>query len=110
VPTGSITGVAWKDFDGNGKRQSNETDGLSGVTIYLGQGACNSTGYDQKTTPASGLVDFQNLPAGTYCLSVNVTPTCEYWSVLTTKTAYTIHLSPGGHVEGRFGFAVLVCY
>ena len=109
-PTGSITGVVWKDSNGDGTRQKGETDGINGVTVYLGQGACSSTGYAQKITSGNGNFSFNDLPAGTYCLSMNITPSCTGYTVATTPMAYTINLSPGGSVFKRFGFTTLVCY
>jgi hypothetical protein len=109
-PGGTISGVVWKDNNGDGERQKGESDGIGGLTVYLGQGACSSSGYRQSTTGGSGKFTFSSLPAGTYCLSVNVTPTCGGYTVATTATAYTINLSAGGSEFKRFGFTPLVCY
>ena len=39
------------------------------TAINIGNGACPSTGLDTAVTNANGQFSFNNLPAGTYCVS-----------------------------------------
>ncbi|MEJ2606677.1 MAG: choice-of-anchor Q domain-containing protein [Anaerolineales bacterium] len=105
---GSISGVVFQDGNSNGNQDINDA-GMSGVTVYLGQGACSSSGYQSQVTSGSGAFNFTNLPAGTYCLSVNIPLVCGTYSSPTTATQYTIVLSPGGSVYKLFGFATFPC-
>lgn len=105
---GSISGVIFQDQNSDGNQQPNDA-GMSGVTVYLGQGACSSSGYQSQVTSGSGGFNFTNLPAGTYCLSVNIPLVCGTYSSPTTATQYTIVLSPGGNVYKLFGFATFPC-
>ncbi len=105
---GSISGVVFQDQNSDGNQQANDA-GMSGVTVYLGQGACSSSGYQSTVTSGSGSFSFNNLPAGTYCLSVNIPLECGTYSSPTTPTQYTIILGPGGSVSGLFGFATFPC-
>ena len=43
--------------------------GWAGVTIHIGSGPCPSTGLDTTATNALGEYSFDNLSAGTYCVS-----------------------------------------
>ena len=56
------------DFGPNQRRDAFET-GWSGVTLHLGAGACPSTGLATAITNASGQYQFDDLSAGTYCIS-----------------------------------------
>ncbi|MCB8923519.1 MAG: hypothetical protein H6662_18180 [Ardenticatenaceae bacterium] len=47
--------------------------GLANVIVSLGEGACPSTGFAEATTNADGEYTFTDLPAGEYCVSVDVT-------------------------------------
>ncbi len=105
---GSISGVVFQDNNSDGNQQANDA-GMSGVTVYLGQGACSSSGYQSQVASGSGSFNFTNLPAGTYCLSVNIPLVCGTYSSPTTATQYTIILSAGGSVYKLFGFATFPC-
>jgi len=105
---GSISGVVFQDHNSDGNQQPNDA-GMGGVTVYLGQGACSSSGYQSTVTSGDGSFSFGNLPAGTYCLSVNVPLQCGTYSSPTTSTQYTIVLSPGGSVYRLFGFIDFPC-
>jgi len=65
-PTGSIRGYVYR---GGGPTYSG--DGLGNVTVVLGQGSCVSGGYMTTVTNRSGYYEFNGLPAGTYCVSIN---------------------------------------
>ena len=92
LPNGSIQGVVWLDlcssgapgdpppgclegdpgvYYGNGLLEPGEF-GIPGVVVDLGIGPCASTGYATATTNAQGSYFFDNLPPGTYCISVSV--------------------------------------
>lgn len=106
---GRITGGVFNDMNGNGSKGSSEP-GMSGVTVRLGKGACGSTGAGNTTTIGDGSFIFNNLPAGTYCVSVvNPNPSCGGW-LPTTATQRTVNLDPGEYkLIAWFGFAVYVC-
>jgi hypothetical protein len=44
-------------------------EGWEGVTLHLGAGPCPSTGLATAVTNADGEYTFENLEAGTYCIS-----------------------------------------
>ncbi len=58
---GSISGVVYEEPI---------KQGISGVTVMLGQGFCPSSGY-RSTTTSNGNYSFNQLPAGTYCVTVD---------------------------------------
>lgn len=90
--SGSISGFVWHDlcaapwdmqptpvavpegcadrYNANGVREAGEP-GLEGVSVDLGPGACPSTGLAEALTAADGSYAFSELPAGTYCVSVD---------------------------------------
>jgi len=104
----SLSGVVWKDGNGNGSQQGGE-EGMSGVTVYLGKGSCSSTGYKTATTGGNGIYSFKNLSAGQYCVSVQIAEECSKYSVATTNTQYSISLSPGDDKNKSFGFQKKFC-
>ena len=61
--------------DGGGYRANGllETDepGIEGVLVSLGEGECPSTGLATATTGADGTYVFNDLTAGTYCVTVD---------------------------------------
>jgi hypothetical protein len=63
----TITGSAWNDSNGDGVRQSGEP-GLAGVQMYAYSSALSYAGGD--TSDASGNYQIQDLPAGSYQLSL----------------------------------------
>ncbi len=107
-PLGSISGLVWNDANGDGSRQGGEV-GMGAATVFLGQGACPSSGYKTTTSAGNGTFTFNSLPAGTYCVSMNITPVCNTPSIPTTPTSYTITIKPGGKAQVAFGFAPYVC-
>ncbi len=66
VPQGSISGYVYEGFGSSPSSQR-----LSGITVTLGQGGCASSGYKSVSTDGSGFYSFNELPAGTYCVTVN---------------------------------------
>ena len=109
VPPGSISGGVWNDMNGNGAINGGEP-GMSGVTVKIGAGACGSTGLANQSTAGNGSFLFENLQAGTYCVSVvNPNPSCGGW-LATTATQRTVTLGPGElKLIAWFGFARYVC-
>jgi hypothetical protein len=61
---GSVAGVAFLDFNRNGRRDAGETETLPGVKVVL-SGAKASW----QTTGGTGAFKFADLPAGSYALS-----------------------------------------
>jgi hypothetical protein len=56
------------EFGPNQLRDDFES-GWAGVTLHIGSGACPSTGLATTITNASGEYKFEELSAGTYCVS-----------------------------------------
>ena len=105
---GSITGGVYNDQDLNETRNGGEP-GIPNVTVRIGRGACGSTGLSNTTTAGNGSFSFNNLDAGTYCVSVNITTTCGGW-IATTATQRTVTVRAGENtVVAWFGYAVYVC-
>lgn len=107
-PSASLSGMVWKDENGDGNHQGGE-GGLANVTVRLGQGACDASGYRTTTSGGGGSYSFGGLPAGTYCVSVNVPQTCEQYSIATTATKFTVHLGAGDSLSRNFGFQKKIC-
>jgi hypothetical protein len=108
---GTVDGRVWRDSNADGMFSANEI-GYAGVTVFLGAGACNdrAMGTDTTTTLSNGSFSFDNKGPGTYCLFVDITPTCDTYSIATTPKEYTVSLSPGNmSVTKLFGFAPWVC-
>lgn len=61
-------GTAAEKFGPNQLKDEFES-GWAGVTFHLGSGACPSTGLATAITNASGEYEFEELSAGTYCIS-----------------------------------------
>ncbi|MDP5093830.1 MAG: SpaA isopeptide-forming pilin-related protein, partial [Polaribacter sp.] len=71
-PSGSIGDTVWYDADGNGAQNGGE-NGLEGATVTLDPGTPGNNADDTTvTTDASGNYLFDNLPAGNYTVSVDV--------------------------------------
>lgn len=105
---GSIAGGVFNDMNGNGVQNGGEP-GISGVTIRLGAGACGSTGAGSTTTASNGSFSFDNLQAGTYCVSVVINTSCGHW-LPTTASQRTVNLGPGeAKLIAWFGYAAYVC-
>jgi hypothetical protein len=106
--TGKISGSVWEDANGNGSKDGAE-GGMGSVTVKLGMGSCSSSGFKQTSTSSGGGYSFSNLAAGTYCVSVNITPACGKISSATTSTKYTVTLSNGQTVSKSFGYQKMIC-
>lgn len=72
----SITGVVWDDFSTDGTQGRTE-GGLEGVEVILSRGACPTEAVSNASILANRLTDgdgrylFENLPKGTYCISID---------------------------------------
>ncbi len=105
---GSISGGVWYDVNGTGIREGGE-GGLSGITVNLGQGACNSSGYSSTSTGGDGSFSFGNIPAGTYCVSIDYSSSCG-WYYATTPDMQTVILNPGENKAiSWFGLGPVLC-
>lgn len=62
--------VAGPDLRADGVLQAGEP-GIAGVVVQLGQGACPAFGLATALTDAGGSYSFTNLPAGSYCVSID---------------------------------------
>jgi hypothetical protein len=69
MPAGCVTGPQGS-YVANGVKDSGES-GIPGVTVSLGAGGCPSTGLATAVTDAQGAYVFDNLQAGSYCLSID---------------------------------------
>lgn len=67
---GCIAQVAGEGFQANGLLADNEP-GLPSITVDLGEGACPSAGFETTVTDEDGDYVFVDIPAGTYCISIN---------------------------------------
>ncbi|MCB0100427.1 MAG: hypothetical protein H6635_09740 [Anaerolineales bacterium] len=67
----SISGSVYRDENGNGNFNPADAP-LSGVTVFLGTGACPSSGFQSAQTNGEGRYTFSGLFAGTYCITVDV--------------------------------------
>lgn len=68
-PTGCVDDGAGS-YRANGSYESGEP-GINGIVVTLGIGACLSSGLETITTSSGGYFNFDELTAGTYCLSVD---------------------------------------
>jgi hypothetical protein len=111
TPTpGNIRGVVFEDSTYNGVRDGGEP-GLGGMTVTLGAGACPSSGVAATTTSANGNYAFNNLAAGTYCVTVDIflATDCEGWHSLTGKSK-TVTLGAGQTITvPAMGFLWTIC-
>jgi hypothetical protein len=105
---GTIGGYVWKDSNSDGSKQGGEA-WYPSVTVYLGQGACLSTGYRTAVSAGDGSFSFANLPAGNYCVSVNLPLVCDTYSSPTTATQFTVALAAGQSLNFAFGFNTFPC-
>lgn len=86
--------------------------GMAGVVVDLGQGTCPSIGYSRAYTDFGGVYGFYNIPAGTYCVSIN--PLDPENSILLIPGNFsvpglgigeeTVTVEPGVEVNINFGW------
>jgi hypothetical protein len=106
---GWISGQVWKDQNANGVKDKGE-EWYSGITVQLGSGACSSSGRGTAVTDSNGSFRFDDIPPGTYCVTVEIEETCGTYSIPQTPTQKTITVSPGSGADaGMFGFAPYIC-
>jgi hypothetical protein len=105
---GTIYGLVFYDYNANGVRNGGEP-GLPNAVVKLSKGACGSGGgaIGSKTTNASGLVTFNNIPPGKYCLKVTTAPPGGYTAVSGTGPV-TVTLAPGGAVTGILPYTIYI--
>jgi hypothetical protein len=70
APSGCILDSGTGQYVGNGRLDVNE-EGIEGVTVTLGEGACPSFGLASTQSGADGLYLFSGLGAGTYCVEID---------------------------------------
>jgi hypothetical protein len=87
TPTGTLTGIAYNDANGNGVQDANET-GLSGVTVKLDIYG-NSSIERSVVTGSDGKYTFTNIPDGTH----NVTATRTGYSNTTPTNIGTTYVT-----------------
>jgi hypothetical protein len=69
VPSAGCVQIEGGGFQANGVREDNEP-GLEDIEVSLGQGACPGSGFRTVRTDGQGRYQFSELPAGTYCVSI----------------------------------------
>jgi hypothetical protein len=67
---GSISGFVFRDENGNGNFNPEDTP-LSGVTLRIAGGACPASGLVTTTSDSGGNFVFSDLSSGQYCLKVD---------------------------------------
>jgi hypothetical protein len=102
ITESSVSGVAWRDDNRNGQRNSGEPP-MPGVTIVL-----QDSGYvevDRRATAADGSYEFAALDPGSYVLT-KVDP-AGYQCTRPTGGPYSFSLAGGQRLTGLdFGFAL----
>ncbi len=86
--------------------------GMAGIAVDLGEGACPSTGHSRAITDFGGTFGFYNIPAGTYCVSIN--PVDPANAILLIPGGFsvpgldigeeTVTVEPGTAVNVNFGW------
>jgi protocatechuate 3,4-dioxygenase beta subunit len=96
LPSGySISGIVFRDTNGNGVRDSGE-GGLAGWAVQLLDGSGNFLG--QTTSNAAGAYAFAGLQAGSY--TIRELPQTG-WAQTAGPTGYNISLTSGGTLTGN---------
>jgi len=92
-----ISGTVWRDFDKDGRRDSNDS-GLSGWRVYIDKDNDGKfdTGETSVLTNSSGKYTF-SLGGGTYTIRLVVSSS---WK-LTTKSSHLLSMSPGTTSSGK---------
>lgn len=80
---------------GDGERTGDEP-GIQGVEVWLGSGACPSSGTKSAVTAADGSYAFVGYEPGTYCVSID-----------SESTTNLDHLHPGGWTNPSNGEAMI---
>lgn len=111
VPRGVVSGYVWRDTNNDGVSNNGEL-GYAGVNVFLGPGACDdrAMGTLMTTTDASGNYAFGSIAPMTYCVYVDIYPSCSItWSSASTPMEYTVVITSGGSVQRLFGYAPNIC-
>jgi hypothetical protein len=109
-PPGQVRGLMFDDAAYNGVRDSGE-GGMSGWTVTLGTGACSSSGSGSTVTNSQGIYEFTNIPAGTYCVTIQIALAsgCAGWHTQTGNSK-TITVTPGNTTTvPDMGFTNIIC-
>lgn len=69
VQPGSISGIVWRDLNGNGQYESAEEPGIEGIQVNL-QAVDSSAEIPDQTTDESGLFSFVDLPRERFLLHI----------------------------------------
>ncbi len=108
TPPGDIAGGVYEDIIGTGERDFGDP-GFPGVTVYLGSGACPSTGLKTTSTDSAGNYLFLDLQPGTYCVSVSEDEPCVWMN--TTPESRTVTVTSGDTTSVTwFGYTSDNCY
>ena len=96
---GSISGIVFNDFNGDGKRQTSEV-GLGGWTVFLdtdNDGILDST-EKRVVTDADGNWSFASLPGGAYI--VRIIPRTGFKTTVPVSGAISIAVAAGKATTG----------
>lgn len=102
--TGSISGVAYDDINNNGIRDTSEPLTIyagsldAPITISLHQDSCSGP---VLASTGEATFNFSGLVAGDYCVTISG------GSTMTTPSAFSFYLPPGGSQYLEFGFYVI---
>lgn len=70
APEGCVADTSGIGLHADGRLEPGEP-GIAAVQVSLGLGTCPSVGLAEARTDATGAYDFENVPAGVYCVSVD---------------------------------------
>ena len=102
---GSIGDEVWMDADGNGQRESTETQGLSGITLFLKDTAGRLLA--STVTDTLGHYLFTHLDPAEYRVEIDVT-TLQPGLSLTTPATHVVTLAlDQSHLDADFGCRAL---
>ena len=108
IPPGSITIHVYKDLNGSGSWDAGDLHYV-GVSVTLGQGSCNSSGYASGVTNGIGRVTFNNLAPGPYCvITYGTTPCMDPWIPITSDRV-TVNVEAGEMHFRRIGYDTYPC-
>lgn len=97
IKTGTITGIVWIDTDGDGEIGNDETERIAGAKVTLKN---EDTTVSAATTKADGAYVFEDIPLGTYTMSVTDPEEREPTTVISAEVTVMEY----GAIEWNFGF------